>query len=174
MRVTVEDGTGKKVVIDGGTAPTGTQWDGTGVAGRLVKAEAAKRFTLCVAYPALRPDAQIAADGFRDVASKEAVEDAAHSYLLKHRKVGLWHAPGDATVGSGDVVESYIWRADPWVVKAVDGTQQTVYPGDWMLGVRWTEKTWPLIVSGEVQGLSMQGGATRRKPSRELLDQIRR
>src|SRR5260370_41666605 len=105
MRVTVEDGTGKKVVIDGG-APAEPQWDGPGVAGRLVKAEAAKRFTLCVAYPALRPDAQIAADGFRDVASKDAVEEAAHNYLLKHRKVGLWHAPGDATVGSGDVVES--------------------------------------------------------------------
>lgn len=174
--MTVEDASGQKIVIDPGVAlaPKVTPWDGTGVAGRLVKAEATKRITLCCAYPALRPDAQIAADGFRDVASKDAIEDAAHSYLLKHRKVGLWHAPGNSTVGAGDVVESYIWPADPWVIKAVDGSTQTVYPGDWMMAVKWSEQTWPLVLSGEVGGLSMQGAASRRKPSRELLTQIRR
>jgi hypothetical protein len=176
MRVTVEDGTGKKVVIDPGVAlaPRESAWDGTGVAGRLVKSLPAKRITLCVAYPALRPDTQTAADGYRDFASKEAIEEAAHEYLLKHRKVGLWHSPGDATVGSGDVVESYIWPADPWVIKAVDGSTQTVYPGDWMMAVRWSEKTWPLVLKGDIGGLSMQGGAIRRKPSRETLAQLRR
>lgn len=176
MRVTVEDATGGRVVIDGneitkaGSAPE--SWDGTSVKGALIKAEDERRFTLCCAYPALRPDAAVAADQHRDYVGKEALEEAAWSYLLKSREVGLYHQ--DGTDGAGVVVESYIWRADPWVIKTTSGREYTVHPGDWLVGIQWDEATWPLIKQGRIKGVSMQGTAERRTPSAESLASLRR
>ncbi len=138
-----------------------------GVAGAVVKADSAKRFTLCLAYPADRPDVSIAADGFRDFASKAAVEEAAWEYLAKSPVVGLWHEQG--TDGAGQVVESSIHRGPDWAITAADGSEQVIKAGDWLLGIRWSPETWPLVRDGHGRGVSMQGSARRRAPSPEAL-----
>lgn len=138
-----------------------------GVAGAVVKSDAAQRYTLCVAYPADKPDVARAADGHRDFASKAALEDAAWTYLTKSPKVGLWHEQG--TDGAGDVVESYIYRGPDWTVTAADGSSQVIKSGDWLLGIRWSPETWPLVRDGRGRGVSMQGSARRRAPSPEAL-----
>lgn len=175
MRVTVEDASGGRVVIDGdeiakGEAEPGP-WDGRTVAGQLIKSEDERRFTLHVAYPANRADKSVAADGYRDFSGPDAVEDAAWSYLLKHRKVGLWHQ--DGTEGSGDVAESYVYRGPDWTISAPDGSECVIKAGDWLIGIRWSEDTWPLVKSGKIAGVSMQGSAVRRRPSAEALAALR-
>ena len=175
MRVTVEDETGKKVIIDGtGKSPAtaAEPWDGTSIAARLIKAAPARRYSLHVAYPANKPDTRIAADGYRDFAGAEAIEDAAWHYMLKGRQIGLWHAGG--TEGAGDCVESYIYRGPDWVIKAADGTQQTIRAGDWLIGIVWHPDVWPKVLKGEIGGVSMQGSASRRRPSRESIANLRR
>lgn len=175
MRITVEDASGGRVVIDGDdlekAAGEPEPWDGQTVAGLLVKSEDERRFTLHVAYPANRADKSRAADGYRDFSGTDATEDAAWSYLLKHRQVGVFHQ--DGTEGSGDVAESYIYRGPPWVIKAADGSECTILEGDWLIGIRWSEDVWPLVKSGRIKGVSMQGSATRRKPSPEALAALR-
>jgi hypothetical protein len=141
------------------------------VAGIVVKSQAEQQFTLCLAYPANRPDAGVAQDGFRDFASPQAVEKAAWQYITQSPNVGLHHREG--TDGAGRVVESYIWRADPWVIKAADGSEQTVNPGDWLLGVRWGDDAWSAIKSGQIGGLSPQGRARRRTPTPEAVANLR-
>lgn len=176
MRVTVEDASGGRIVIDGdgvtktAAAPKTERWDGKSVAGALIKSDEERRFTLVVAYPASKPDASIAADGFRDFAGTDAVEKAAWSYMLKSRQVGLWHQQG--TDGAGDVVESYIYRGPDWTIKAGD-SEYTVTSGDWLLGIQWNEDTWPLVKSGKIRGVSMQGSAIRRRPTAEALAGLR-
>lgn len=175
MRVTIEDGT-ERIVIDGGAitkAQEPEEWDGESIAAKLVKSAPERRFTLCVAYPANRADVGIAADGARDFASPEAVERAAWSYLSKGGGVGIGHREG--TDHAGTCVESYLFRGDePWVIKAADGSTQTVYPGDWLIGVVWTPEAWRLIKSGALTGVSMQGTATRRKPTPAALAALRK
>lgn len=170
---------GKLTLPDGATyeqdaAPAATAmkaegWDG-GVAGVVVKAEMDRRYTLTLAYPADRADVTVAQDGYRDFAGPAAVENAAWAFM-KSPKVGLWHK--DGTDGAGDVVESYIWRGEDWTVKAADGSEQVVKNGDWLLGIVWSEQTWPLIKDGQVGGVSMQGKAKRRHPSPEALAGLR-
>jgi len=142
-----------------------------GIAGVLVKTEAEKKFTLHVAYPADKPDAAVAADGFRDFASKAAVEDAAWTYLTKSPEVGLWHANG--TDGAGRVVESYVYRGPDWTVKAADDTEHTIKAGDWLLGIQWGDQAWEDIKAGRIGGVSMQGRAERRTPSAEAVANLR-
>lgn len=142
-----------------------------GIAGRLVKSDDERRYTLVVGYPANKPDASVAADGYRDFASKAAVEDAAWSYLANSPNVGLWHA--DGTDGAGRVVESYIYRGPDWTVKAADGTEHTVTAGDWLLGIQWGEQAWDDIKAGRIGGVSMQGRAERRTPSAEAVASLR-
>lgn len=108
-----------------------------------------KRFSLAVAYPALRKD------GHGDYATPDTIEQAAWAYLADHREVGLYHA--DGLVGQGTVVESTIWRSPAWTCEAVDGSSQTISPGDWLLGIVWEPRPWDLIKSGRVDGLSVQG-----------------
>jgi hypothetical protein len=138
-----------------------------GVAGAVIKSDAAQRYTLCVAYPADKPDVALAADGHRDFASKAALEDAAWTYLTKSPKVGLWHQ--DGTDGAGDVVESYIYRGPDWTVAAADSSQQVIKSGDWLLGIRWSPETWPMVRDGQGRGVSMQGSAKRRAPTADSL-----
>lgn len=145
-------------------------WNG-GIAGLVVKAEDERRYTLTVAYPANKPDASVARDGFRDFAGTQAVEDAAWDYMTKSRNVGLWHESG--TDGSGEVVESYIYRGPEWAIKAADDSEQIVKSGDWLLGIRWSETTWPLVKEGKIGGVSVQGMADRRHPEADAVAGLR-
>lgn len=146
-------------------------WDGTGIAGRLVKQDDERRFTLHVAYPANKADTSVAADGYRDFASKGAVEEACWGYALKSRKVGRWHE--DGTDGAGEIVENGIYRGPDWTLTAADGTTQVVKEGDWLVGIRWTPESWALVKQGLIRGVSMQGSATRRVPSSEVVESLR-
>lgn len=142
---------------DGQAAKAGT-WDEETIAGVLVKAEPELRQTLCVAYPADRADAAVAADGHRDFASKEAVRKAAHSFLASGGGIGMHHA--DGTDGAGTTVESYVWPGPDW---KPDGAEYTVKEGDWLVKVQWSQDAWDLIKAGEIGGVSMQGRARRSK-----------
>jgi hypothetical protein len=136
------------VNVEPDTAPE--PWDGEGIAGRLVKAEAERRYTLMVAYPANKPDVAVAKDGYQDFAGPEDVEDAAWNYMLKSR-----------TDNAGDVVESYIYRGPDWVITAADGSEQVIKSGDWLMGIRWNEQAWGDVLAGKINGVSMQGTALR-------------
>ena len=145
----------------------------------LIKSELdqERRYSLSVAYPVWKADVAVAADMHQDVAPADVIQDAAWNFMTpeKGRQVGLWHADGTAGPNTGTVVESYLWPADPWVVKGVGGETQTVWPGDWLVGVVWSDKPgpgggpspWDLVKSGRIRGLSMQGYATRRPLSDE-------
>ena len=113
-----------------------------------------KRFVLGCAYPAAR------GDGHKEWASAETLEATAWNYAKQHRLVGFYHA--DGTVTHGDLVESYIHRGEPWVTKALDGTAQTIFPGDWMIGVQFDDVGFEQIVSEAVDGFSIDGVARRR------------
>lgn len=160
---------GQLAELDGFTA---TVPDGVDAACAVFKAEAAKRFTLGVAYPALSPDVAKAVDGFRDYATPELIESAAWNYMAEHRAVGLLHFTPDEA--AGHVVESYIYRGPDWACKAADGTEQLICSGDWLLGTVWTPPAWKAIESGLVDGLSFVGRAARRRPQPENLALLRR
>jgi hypothetical protein len=120
----------------------------------LVKSLGEKRYTLTVAYPA------DTVDGHGEFIKAQNLEPLAWDYLTKHRQIGLYHA--DNEIGHGQVVESYIWRGDPWTVEAADGTTQVVKSGSWLLGVIWSPTAWRLIKTGQIAGMSIQGRAKRR------------
>jgi len=147
--------------------------EASSIVGLVVKTVAEQKYTLTVAYPALRADTSTAQDGHRDYASKEAVEAAAWSYLQAHRQIGLWHQNG--TENAGTLVESYIWpaTAPEWTVKTAAG-EYTVKAGDWLVGVVWSPEAWQMIKSGQVGGLSMQGRAARARPTGEAIAALRK
>lgn len=168
-----------RITIDPDDAPTtkavGTEEVDTDlIAGEVVKSVPEQQFTLCVGYPARKPDIGVAQDGFRDWSSEESVEKAAWNYLRKSPKVGLHHMPGDSTEGAAEVVESYIYRQDePWIIKAADGTEQKICKGDWLIGLVWSDAGWAAIKSGEINGVSPQGRARRRPSSAADLATLR-
>lgn len=139
---------------------------------RVLKTSEERRYTLGVAYPAMKPDVAVASDGHRDFVSADVLEKTAWEWMAKHRDVSLFHR--DGTSGHGTVVESYIWRGEPWAMKAADNTDQTVCKGDWLLGVVWDEYGWNLVRAGIVTGWSPEGGARRAVPSAESLARLRR
>ena len=143
--------------------------DGLGFA--VVKSEEERQFLLLVAYPANKADVGIAADGFRDFASKEVVERAAWRFMLHGAQMGRWHRELDPETR---VVESSIHRGPAYTTKAVDGSEQTVEPGDWLVGVLCGDETWRLHKQGLIGGASPQGGARRRTPSPEAVANLRR
>jgi len=145
--------------------------DTESVAGMVVKSEEEQRYTLTVAYPANKADVGVAQDGFRDYASANAVEKAAWSYLRKSPNIGLWHQ--DGTDGSGEVCESYIYRGPDWKVAAADGSTQVIKAGDWLMGIIWSEATWPLVKQGLIGGVSPQGRAKRRMPDKADVANLR-
>lgn len=175
LTIEVDEDTGK-VTIDPGTArkqaAAPEPWDGEGIAGVMVKSEPEKRITLHCCYPVNKSDVARAADNHVDFAGKQAVEDAAHEFMLKSQRIGLWHE--DGTDGAGRVVESGLHRGPDWVLKAADGSEQTITDGDWMLAIQWTPQAWGLIKSGKIRGVSMQGSAVRRRPSPEALASLRK
>lgn len=164
---------GNIVKTAAGCAPTAPcdSAKAAGLSGVVVKADAPRRYTLTVAYPANKPDVAVAQDGHRDFASESAVEEAAWNYLHKSPKVGLWHK--DGTDGAGDVVESYVYRGPDWHLTAADGSEQVIKAGDWLLGIRWTPETWPLVEKGLIGGVSPQGRAKRRTPTTDAVANLR-
>jgi hypothetical protein len=149
------------------SAGRGKSHGGAVAAGQVVKAEGERRFTLVRVYAVNRPDRGVARDGRRDFAPAEALQDAAWSYLSKGGQVGVMHR--DHTEGAGRVVESFLWPADDWVMTAANGATVTIRKGDWMAGVIWDKPTWAAIKSGTYTGVSMQGTASRRKPTAQEL-----
>lgn len=146
--------------------------DTNAVAGMVIKAGEEQRYTLTVAYPANKPDVGVAQDGFRDFASADAVEKAAWTYLRKSPNIGLWHE--DGTDGAGEVVESYIYRGPDWTIGAADGSTQVIKAGDWLMGIIWSESTWPLVKQGMIGGVSPQGRARRNmNPDPETVKNLR-
>lgn len=129
-----------------------TEIPGMTAISEVVKADEARKYTLSVAYPAMKKD------GHGEFARGDQLEQAAWDWMAKSRTIGLYHA--DGLVGHGTVVESYIWRADPW-----DCGDQVIKNGDWLLGVRWGDKAWQLIQTDQVDGLSIQGRARRTRAS---------
>lgn len=134
---------------------------------QVIKTSEERRYTLGVAYPANKPDVGKAADGFRDFAGPDALEEAAWKFMANGGRIGLDHA--DGTDGAGQVVESYVYRGPDWpqpngyVVKA----------GDWLLGVIWPQDVFEGIKTGRWSGFSPQGTAKRRQPSPEALANLR-
>lgn len=135
---------------------------------RILKGAAEKKFTLGLAYAADLPDQGLAKDGHQDFASASAVEEAAWSFLEKGGEIGLNHEAGN--VGRGRVVESYVYRGPDWP----QAGGFTVKSGDWLLGVRWDDAAWSAIKAGKVRGYSLQGKATRRRPSPAAVAALRR
>lgn len=124
------------------------------------------QFLLTIAYKA-GPDKNIhfGADGFKDFFTPRELERAAWSLLQSGAPtVGLFHA--DGTEGAAQIVESSIHRADPWLIRAVDGTCVTVAPGDWLVGMLLDDTSWRMYKRGLIAGVSPQGAAKRRQPAR--------
>lgn len=143
------------------------------IAMHVIKAQEEKRFTYGLAYPAMKADTARAADGMIDFASASVIEAASWAWMLKSRDVGLMH---DDSLGGGhaQVVESHIWRGEPWTTKAADGSMVTISPGDWCIGVIWSPQAWEQVRKGLIRGYSMQGAARRSKPSKGVLAKLRR
>ena len=121
----------------------------------LLKAEPEQRYTLCLAWPALKPDVAKAKDGRRDYARAETIERTAWAWMVKSRTVGLYHQ--DGTEGHGTVVESYIYRGPDWQVG-----DTLIKAGDWLIGTIWDDSAWALVKAGLINGMSPQGRAKRR------------
>jgi hypothetical protein len=135
---------------------------------RVVKTAAEQRYTLGLAYPAMRLDAGVAADGHIDFVSPEALEQTAWNWMSKQRTISLFHTQGSSTDGHATAVESYIYRGPDWQVG-----ETVVKAGDWLLGTVWDEHGWQLVKAGLVNGWSPEGGARRSRPSPERLALLR-
>jgi hypothetical protein len=137
----------------------------------MVKAAAEQQYTLGLAYPAMRVDVDVAADGHIDFVGPEALEKTAWNWMKDRRDIGLFHKEG--TSGHAEVVESYIYRGPDWVVPQPGGGQTVIKAGDWMLGTLWDDYGWSLVKAGLVRGWSPEGGARRTTPTSERLAQLR-
>jgi Putative phage serine protease XkdF len=148
-----------------------TVWDQETIATRVLKSEPERRYTLNVIYPADKADIGKALDGHRDFASKEVVEEAAWNYMRNYRSVGTFHTPAQAARaggalkadGAAELVESYVYRGPDWELTAADGSEFVVKSGDWLGGFIWSPEDWELIQAGEIGGVSVEGGARRKK-----------
>lgn len=118
--------------------------------GRIVKAEDEKRFVLGVA---LEPDSL---DAHGDHESVDDIEEAAHRFLIASKvDRGVDDNHEDFEV-EADVVESYIARTDMVIGR------QVVVKGSWLVGIKvWSDELWAAIKSGERDGLSVVGWATK-------------
>lgn len=122
----------------------------------VVKSDSERQYVLGVAYQAGQsPLIKTGADGFRDFISESELEKAAWSFLPLGGHVGLFHE--DGTVGHATVVESYIFRGEPWSVG-----DAVVKAGDWLVGAVLDDVAWGLYKAGHITGWSPQGGARRR------------
>jgi hypothetical protein len=118
-----------------------------------------QRYTLTVVYPASRKGEE-RGDFHGDVMYESELEKSAWNFMDKGTgRVGLMHRPG--TAGAGKVVESYIWRAPEWKMKDTGGSEQSVSPGDWVMGIVWSPEAWAAIKGGSITGVSLQGAASK-------------
>lgn len=119
-----------------------------------------QRYVLGVAYQAGR-DQRIekGQDGGRDYFTVDQLEKAAWSFLRDGTpQVGIEHA--DGTTGAATVVESYVWRGEPWDL----GDGIVVRKGDWLVGAILDEPAWAMYKAGRITGWSPQGAARRVTP----------
>lgn len=122
-----------------------------------------QRFVLGIAYQA-GPDPRIkrGVDGGRDWFSKAELERACWSYMRSGcPQINAFHV--DGTEDCAEPVESFIWRWDDWDV----GDGIVVKDGDWCLGAILSPRMWELHKAGEINGLSPEGTATRRRVQKE-------
>lgn len=139
---------------------------------RVLKADTAKRVTMHVAYPVDAVDRGQAMDGARDFVKADALEAGAWNFMKSGARIGTDHA--DGTTGAGTCLETWIHRAPPWSMTAVDGSTQTVNPGDWCVLIQWSPAAWARFQKGDLNGVSMQGGAKRRRPPASALVGVRK
>ncbi len=118
----------------------------------VVKANGDQRFTLGVAYPAN------AVDAHGEFATPAELEKAAWSAIARGIGVGIGHERG--ADGAGIAVESYIHRGPTMKIG-----NETINPGDWLLGVVWTPEAWAAIKAGKLTGYSIEGFARTREDS---------
>jgi hypothetical protein len=115
-----------------------------------------QRYTLGVVY------APGEVDYHGDTMSEVELEKSAWAFAKKEgltSRAGLMHMAD--TNGAGEVVESYIYRGPVWKIKGVDGIEQTIVPGTWMLGVVWNPEAWTRVERGALKGYSLQGIARK-------------
>ncbi len=105
-----------------------------------------------VAYPASNPDHPVG-DAHSDWMRPEELAKTAWRALGKKISVGEMHRPGSD--GAGEIIESFI---SP-VAFSMEGPhgREKVGPGDWVVGIRWSDKVWPKVRDGIYRGLSIQG-----------------
>lgn len=118
----------------------------------VLKRDDEQRYTLGLVYKASRQGERKDAHG--DWMSPDELERAAWSYMARSRRVGMMHE--DGTDGSGDAVESYIYRGPNWSIG-----DTIVEAGDWLMGTIWSRATWDRIKAGDLTGYSLQGMASR-------------
>jgi hypothetical protein len=120
-----------------------------------------QRYLLGIAYQA-GPDPRIAkgADGHRDYFTAVELEKAAWQLMADGPAVGLFHA--DGTEGHARIVESYIWRGEPWTLTDTGGNETVVRKGDWLVGAVLDPVAWRLYEAGHITGWSPQGVARRK------------
>lgn len=144
----------------------------TATTGLVMKEGAEDRYLLTVAYPAMRLEKNMAADGHRDFASERVVEIAAWRFMQKGAQLGMWHQEGFEQ--AAECVESYIYRNPvPWDIPMPDGSTQQVCKGDWCVGSILQPPTWALYKAGLIGGMSPQGRAARGPASDSRLAELR-
>lgn len=139
----------------------------------VTKGREERRYTLGLAYPALKADAHKAADGRRDFIGEDALEDTAWAWLEKYRDVNLFHR--DGTSGHFRPTESYIYRGPDWEqTSPVNGRKYLIKAGDWLVGGIWDDFGWAAVKAKLINGWSPEGTARRRVPSSDDLARLRR
>src|SRR5665213_1322460 len=94
--------------------------------------ETEQKYTLGLAYPAMKTDVAVAADGHIDFVSAEVLEKTAWAWMTDPGDINLFHKGG--TEGHAKTVESYIYRGPDWKVNDC-----VIKSGDWMLGTVWDD-----------------------------------
>lgn len=117
-----------------------------------------KRFVLGVVY------APNEVDGHGEFMGPDELERIAWEYCQKHRQIGFYHA--DGTLGHAEVVESYIHRGPDWATTDIDGMEQVIKSGSWVLGALLDEPGFNQVTSKKADGWSMDGLMGRRKTKR--------
>jgi hypothetical protein len=110
------------------------------------------------------------ADKQGDLIPRPEIEETAHKYLKRYRKVDSDH---DLAEGAGVPIESYIIRDGPETFDLPDGGSKTYPPGTWIMGVELSADAWDRVKSGELSGFSIYGGATSLDPATLLTEDQR-
>ena len=140
------------------------------LSGMVIKSNDEQRYVLMVAYPAMKKDTAVAADGHIDFGQPDVIEKACFSFMRKGCRLGMWHQDGH---NPGEVVENYIYRGPTWITKGDDGTEQTIEPGDWLCGMILNPDAWAMYKAGKIGGASPQGRAKRQVPNADTLSRLR-